>query len=164
MAALSLSLQPFCTNTFAGLSTFIPGWKLPSLPHVGFNASITRPEGSHFSASGTRSLIYFSRATSSDIVPAGRGRTTQSQETTMSQYAQPADPRGIEQFGMVASAPGLDYCISGAQPYSLDFAHSSDMICLVLGDLASQTTKAGTSQTKAHERMPVGAKTDRPAT
>jgi len=69
MAALSLSLQPFCTNTFAGLSTFIHYWKLPSLPHVGFNANITlpgvRPEGSHFSASGTRSLIYFSRATSS---------------------------------------------------------------------------------------------------
>jgi AraC family transcriptional regulator len=82
----------------------------------------------------------------------------------MSQYAQPADPRGIEQFGMVASAPGLAYCISGAPPYSLDFAHSLDMICLVLGDIVSQTKKAGTSQTKAHERMPVGAQTDRPAT
>ncbi len=85
----------------------------------------------------------------------------------MSQYAQPAqpaDPRGIEQFGMVASAPGLDYCISGAQPYSLDFAHSSDMIRLVPGDILSHTKKAGTSQTKAHERMPVGAQTDRHAT
>jgi len=44
------------TNTFVGLSTFIHYWKLPSLPHVGFNASITVPEirtqGSHFSASG----------------------------------------------------------------------------------------------------------------
>lgn len=44
------------TNTFVGLSTFIRYWKLPSLPHVGFNASITVPEirtqGSHFSASG----------------------------------------------------------------------------------------------------------------
>ncbi|MGA7817728.1 helix-turn-helix domain-containing protein [Caballeronia sp.] len=149
----------------------------------------------------------------------------------MSQYAQPADPRGIEQFGTVASAPGLDYCISGAQPYSADFAHSLDMICLVLGDIVSQTRyhdgpakpstfqselvlerriglaqqllrdtalpicdvaascgfspqqhmtalfserlgetplrvrkTAGTSQTKAHERMPVGAQTERPAT
>jgi hypothetical protein len=44
------------TNTFVGLSTFIHYWKLPSLPLVGFNASITLPEvrteGSHFSASG----------------------------------------------------------------------------------------------------------------
>ncbi|SAL82184.1 hypothetical protein AWB68_06418 [Caballeronia choica] len=44
------------TNTFVGLSTFIHYWKLQSLPHVGFNASITVPEvrtqGSQFSASG----------------------------------------------------------------------------------------------------------------
>jgi len=57
----------------------------------------------------------------------------------MSQNAHQADRRGIEQFGMVASAPGLHYCVSGAEPYSLDFAHSSDMICLVLGDIVSQT-------------------------
>jgi hypothetical protein len=44
------------TNTFVGLSTFIHYWRLPSLPHVGFNASITVPairtQGSQFSASG----------------------------------------------------------------------------------------------------------------
>ena len=35
------------TNTFVGLSTFIHYWKLPSLPHVGFNASITRARDPH---------------------------------------------------------------------------------------------------------------------
>jgi AraC family transcriptional regulator len=57
----------------------------------------------------------------------------------MSQNANQAGRRGMEQFGMVASAPGLDYCVSGAQPYSLDFAHTSDVICLVLGEIVSQT-------------------------
>jgi hypothetical protein len=44
------------TNTYVGLSTFIRYWKLHSLPHVGFNASITVPEvriqGAQYSASG----------------------------------------------------------------------------------------------------------------
>ena len=57
----------------------------------------------------------------------------------MSHNAHQADRRGMEQFGMVASAPGLDYCVSGAQPYSLEFEHSSDVICLVLGEIVSQT-------------------------
>jgi AraC family transcriptional regulator len=57
----------------------------------------------------------------------------------MSETAQtPANTR-IERFSMVAGAPGLEYCISGTQPYTLEVHNPSDMICLLLGTIVSQT-------------------------
>jgi AraC family transcriptional regulator len=47
--------------------------------------------------------------------------------------------RGFEQFGLSSGTPGLDYCISGAGPYLLDSENLSDVICLLLGDIASET-------------------------
>jgi AraC family transcriptional regulator len=46
--------------------------------------------------------------------------------------------RGFEQFGLSSGSPGLAYCISGASPYLLDSTNASDVICLLLGDIASQ--------------------------
>jgi AraC family transcriptional regulator len=45
----------------------------------------------------------------------------------------------IERFSAVAGAPGLEYCISGAQPYTLELHNPSDMICLLLGTIVAQT-------------------------
>jgi AraC family transcriptional regulator len=46
---------------------------------------------------------------------------------------------GIEQFDLVKSAPGLDYCISTSQPYALEVTNPTDMICLLLGAIVSET-------------------------
>jgi AraC family transcriptional regulator len=46
---------------------------------------------------------------------------------------------GIEQFGLLSSIPGLDYCISESRPYSLEVINQSDVICLLLGNIESQT-------------------------
>ncbi|SAK80331.1 AraC family transcriptional regulator [Caballeronia hypogeia] len=45
----------------------------------------------------------------------------------------------IDRFSAVAGAPGLEYCISGPKPYSLELSNSSDMICLLLGTIVSDT-------------------------
>lgn len=57
----------------------------------------------------------------------------------MSGTAQQSATRRIERFSVVAGAPGLEYCISGAQPYTLELHNPSDMICLLLGTIVSQT-------------------------
>lgn len=46
---------------------------------------------------------------------------------------------GLEQFGARGSYGGVDYCIASAQPYALEFANKSDVICLLLGDIFSKT-------------------------
>jgi AraC family transcriptional regulator len=51
--------------------------------------------------------------------------------------AQPA-AGGFEQFGLSSGAPGFEYCISGAEPYLLDSTNLNDVICLLLGDIASE--------------------------
>ena len=45
----------------------------------------------------------------------------------------------IDRFSAVAGVPGLEYCISGPRPYSLELSNSSDMICLLLGTIVSDT-------------------------
>ncbi|MFM0336941.1 helix-turn-helix domain-containing protein [Paraburkholderia fungorum] len=57
----------------------------------------------------------------------------------MSGTVQPSANTRIERFSAVAGAPGLEYCISGAQPYTLEIHTPSDMICLLLGTIDSQT-------------------------
>ncbi|WP_027794455.1 helix-turn-helix domain-containing protein [Paraburkholderia acidipaludis] len=52
--------------------------------------------------------------------------------------ASEAGTQGFEQFGLASGAPGLDYCISGAEPYLLDSINRNDVICLLLGDIASE--------------------------
>jgi AraC family transcriptional regulator len=60
-------------------------------------------------------------------------------ETDMSRQAQPFAPVGIEQFGVHSSAPGLEYCVSNSGPYLLEVINSSDVICLLLGNINSRT-------------------------
>ena len=57
----------------------------------------------------------------------------------MSGTTQQFTTRRIERFSAVAGTPGLEYCISGAQPYTLELDNSSDMICLLLGTIISRT-------------------------
>ena len=45
----------------------------------------------------------------------------------------------IERFSAVAGVPGLEYCVSGAEPYSLEVDNPSDMVCLLLGTIVSET-------------------------
>lgn len=47
--------------------------------------------------------------------------------------------RGFEQFSVADGAPGLEYCLSGADPYLLDSDNPSDVFCVLLGDIASET-------------------------
>lgn len=47
------------------------------------------------------------------------------------------DMHGLEQFHIRGDANGVGYCIAEAHPYALDFSNSSDVICLLLGDIAS---------------------------
>jgi AraC family transcriptional regulator len=56
----------------------------------------------------------------------------------MSGTVQPSADKRIERFSVVAGAAGLEYCISGAQPYTLDMHNPSDMICLLLGPIVSR--------------------------
>jgi AraC family transcriptional regulator len=52
----------------------------------------------------------------------------------------PAVPfRGLEQFSLVASTGGINYCVAGAQPYALEFSNDLDVVCLLLGDINSRT-------------------------
>lgn len=50
-----------------------------------------------------------------------------------------AAPARIDRFSAVKGVPGLEYCISGPRPYSLELSNSSDMICLLLGTIVSDT-------------------------
>jgi AraC family transcriptional regulator len=44
----------------------------------------------------------------------------------------------LEQFDLVASTPGMDYCVSGERCYALDFTNDADVICLLLGDIVGE--------------------------
>jgi AraC family transcriptional regulator len=57
-------------------------------------------------------------------------------DTIMSATAAPAR---IDRFSAVTGVPGLEYCIAGPRPYSLELNNSSDMICLLLGTIVSDT-------------------------
>ncbi len=48
-------------------------------------------------------------------------------------------PRGLEQFAGRGRAGDVGYCVAGAAPYALDFENENDVICLLLGDIRSQT-------------------------
>jgi AraC family transcriptional regulator len=47
--------------------------------------------------------------------------------------------RGLEQFHTRGDTHGVGYCIAGATPYALEFSNTSDVICLLLGDINSNT-------------------------
>jgi AraC family transcriptional regulator len=47
--------------------------------------------------------------------------------------------RGLEQFHIRGDANGVGYCIAEAKPYALEFSNTSDVICLLLGDINSST-------------------------
>ncbi len=47
--------------------------------------------------------------------------------------------RGLEQFHIRGDTNGVGYCIAGAKPYALEFSNTSDVICLLLGDINSST-------------------------
>ena len=47
--------------------------------------------------------------------------------------------RGLEQFHLRGDANGVGYCIADAKPYALEFSNSADVICLLLGDINSNT-------------------------
>ena len=47
--------------------------------------------------------------------------------------------RGLEQFHLRGNANGVGYCIAGAKPYALEFSNSADVICLLLGDINSNS-------------------------
>ncbi|MEQ1899965.1 MAG: AraC family transcriptional regulator [Devosia sp.] len=46
---------------------------------------------------------------------------------------------GLDQFTMRPSLAGVEYCVSGASPYALEFENGADVICLLLGDIVSRT-------------------------
>jgi AraC family transcriptional regulator len=47
--------------------------------------------------------------------------------------------RGLEQFHIRGDTNGVGYCIADAKPYALEFSNTSDVICLLLGDINSST-------------------------
>ena len=47
--------------------------------------------------------------------------------------------RGLEQFDRRGSAGDVGYCIAGARPYALEFSNDADVICLLLGDISTET-------------------------
>jgi AraC family transcriptional regulator len=46
---------------------------------------------------------------------------------------------GLEQFCRRGRADDVGYCIAGAEPYALEFNNDADVICLLLGDIATDT-------------------------
>jgi AraC family transcriptional regulator len=50
------------------------------------------------------------------------------------------DPfRGLEQFDRRGGTGDIGYCIAGPTPYALEFTNDSDVICLLLGDISTET-------------------------
>ena len=47
--------------------------------------------------------------------------------------------RGLEQFETRGETSGVGYCIAGPKPYALEFSNTADVICLLLGDINSNT-------------------------
>jgi AraC family transcriptional regulator len=48
--------------------------------------------------------------------------------------------RGLEQFRLVASTDGVQYCIAEGRPYALEFSNDYDVICLLLGDINTRSS------------------------
>lgn len=46
---------------------------------------------------------------------------------------------GLEQFQARGSLGDIGYCIAGARPYALEFTNDADVICLLLGDIITET-------------------------
>ncbi|MBP0595034.1 helix-turn-helix transcriptional regulator [Paraburkholderia sp. LEh10] len=57
----------------------------------------------------------------------------------MTATAQQPAGRHIDAFSTVPGISGLEYCISGAQPYTFNVDNTSDTICLLLGTIVSKT-------------------------
>lgn len=51
----------------------------------------------------------------------------------------PARFHGLEQFQVRGDTDGIAYCVAEAKPYTLEFSNNADVICLLLGDIASRT-------------------------
>jgi AraC family transcriptional regulator len=47
--------------------------------------------------------------------------------------------QGLEQFRTRGKLGDIGYCIAGAKPYALEFTNDSDVICLLLGDIVTET-------------------------
>lgn len=47
--------------------------------------------------------------------------------------------RGLEQFERRGAVGEIGYCIAGADPYALEFNNAADVICLLLGDILTET-------------------------
>jgi AraC family transcriptional regulator len=45
--------------------------------------------------------------------------------------------RGLDQFHLRGDTHGVGYCIAEPKPYALEFSNTSDVICLLLGDINS---------------------------
>jgi AraC family transcriptional regulator len=46
---------------------------------------------------------------------------------------------GLEQFRRQGRADDIGYCIAGPKPYALEFNNEADVICLLLGDISTET-------------------------
>ncbi len=46
---------------------------------------------------------------------------------------------GLEQFKQRGDADGIGYCIAGSRAYALEFANEADVICLLFGDIWTDT-------------------------
>jgi AraC family transcriptional regulator len=54
--------------------------------------------------------------------------------------APPCAPfRGLDQFERRGAAGEIGYCVGGDRPYALEFQNDADVICLLLGDLVTET-------------------------
>ncbi len=47
--------------------------------------------------------------------------------------------RGLEQFAARGAVEDIGYCHAGGTPYSLEFSNDADVICLLLGDIQTET-------------------------
>lgn len=47
--------------------------------------------------------------------------------------------RGLDQFNRRGKAGEVGYCVGGTRPYTLEFQNDADVICLLLGDLVTET-------------------------
>jgi AraC family transcriptional regulator len=47
--------------------------------------------------------------------------------------------RGLDQFDRRGAVGEVGYCVGGSRPYALEFHNGADVICLLLGDLVTET-------------------------
>ena len=50
-----------------------------------------------------------------------------------------APVRGLEQFEQRGAAGDIGYCIAGRRPYALEFTNDADVICLLIGDIVTES-------------------------